>query len=63
METIWEFLRRILEADLKLRRETSAFMTPFIVHIGYRIDAQKLHLMPEKVKALMDAPLPTAVTE
>ena len=38
-------------------------MAPSVVHFGYRIGAQGLHPMPEKVKAVMKAPQPTTVTE
>ena len=38
-------------------------MAPSVVYLGYRIDAQGLHPMPDKVKAVMDALQPTTVTE
>ena len=38
-------------------------MAPSVVCLDYRIDAQGLHPMPEKVKAVMDEPQPTTVTE
>ena len=63
LETLGEVLRRIQEAGLKLKREKCVFMAPSVVYLGYRIDAQSLHPMPEKVKAVMDAPQPTTVTE
>ena len=37
-------------------------MATSVKYLGYRIDAQGLHPMPEKVKAVMDAPQPTTVT-
>ena len=58
MKTLGEVLRRIQEAGLKLRREKCVFMASSIVYLGYRIDAQGLHPMPDKVKAVMDAPHP-----
>ena len=61
--TLREVLRRIQEADLKLRREKCVFMAPSVVYLSYRIDAQGLHPIPEKVKAVMYAPQPTTVTE
>ena len=38
-------------------------MAPSVVYLGYRIGAQVLHPIPEKVKAVMDAPQPTMFTE
>ena len=38
-------------------------MAPSVVYLGYRIDAQGLHPMPDKEKAVMDAPQPTTITE
>lgn len=37
------------------------FMVPSVVYLGYQIDADGLHPipMPEKVKAVMEAPQPT----
>ena len=63
LETLGEVLRRIQEAGLKLRREKCVLMAPSVVYLGYRIDAQGLHPMPDKVKAVMDAPQPTIITE
>ena len=63
METLGEVLRRIQKAGLKLRREKCVFMAPSVVYLRYRIDAQGLHPMPDKVKAVMDAPQPTTVTD
>ena len=63
LETLGEVLRRIQEAGLKLRREKCVLMAPSVVHLGYRMDAQGLHPMPDKVKAVMDAPQPTIITE
>ena len=34
-----------------------------ISHLGFRIDAQGLHPVPEKVKAVQEAPKPRNVTE
>ena len=63
LETLGEVLRRIQEAGLKLRREMCVYMAPSVVHLGYRMDAQGLHPMPDKVKAVMYAPHPTTVIE
>ena len=38
-------------------------MAPSVVYLGYRIDAQRLHPTPDKVKAVMDAPQPTTAIE
>ena len=63
LETLGEVLRRIQKAGLKLRSKKCVFMVPSVIYLGYRIDAQELHPMPDKVKAVMDAPQPKTVTK
>ena len=39
------------------------FLAPSVSYLGYKIDGEGLHPLPEKVKAIQDAPTPKNVTE
>ena len=38
-------------------------MAPSVSYLGYVIDSQGLHPLPDKVKAIQEAPTPRNVTE
>ena len=58
-----EVLKRLQAAGLLLKREKCTFMAPSVIYLGHKIDAQGLHPIPEKVKAVQEAPKPNNVTE
>ena len=58
-----EVLRRLEEAGLRLKRNKCVFMVPFVVYLGHVIDAQGLHPIPDKVRALQAAPQPENVAQ
>ena len=58
-----EVLKRLEGAGLRLRRDKCTFMAASVTYLGYRIDHQGLHPVPEKVKAVHSAPEPRNVTE
>ena len=58
-----EVLRRLEEAGLRLKRNKCVFMAPFVVYLGHVIDAQGLHPIPDKVRALQAAPQPENVAQ
>ena len=58
-----EVLKRLAQAGLRARKKKCAFMAPSIEYLGYRIDARGLHPLPDKVKAVAEAPTPRNVTE
>ena len=37
-------------------------MSPSVTYLGYTIDAEGLHLLPEKLEAIVKTPSPTNVT-
>lgn len=63
LKNLDEVLRRLGEAGLRLKRSKCAFMQKEVEYLGHRVDAQGLHPVEKKVKAVMDAPTPTNVTE
>ncbi len=56
LATLEEVLNRLQTAGLRLKREKCIYMAPSVVYLGHRIDAQGLHPLPEKVKAVQEAP-------
>ena len=63
LKTLEIVLGRLQDAGLKLKRDKCLFMRSSVVYLGYLIDADGLHPMPDKVKAILEAPEPTNVTE
>ncbi|XP_043917844.1 uncharacterized protein K02A2.6-like [Protopterus annectens] len=63
LEMLNEVLRRLREAGLRVKRSKCAFMEKEAEFLGYKVDASGLHPLPNKVKAIQQAPAPTNVTE
>lgn len=63
LETLNEVLRRLREAGLRLKRNKCAFMEQEAEILGHKVDASGLHLLPNNVRAIQQAPAPTNVTE
>ena len=56
--------REILEiSGLRVRKKKCQFMATSVTYLGHQIDASRLHPMPDKVKAVEEAPAPKNVTE
>ena len=58
-----EVLRRMEQAGLRLSKGKCLFMAPSVEYLGYKIDAEGLHPLPEKVRAIERAPKPRNTTE
>lgn len=56
-------LHRLLEAGFHAQREKCVFQAKEVDYLGYRIDAEGLHPLEDKVKAIMEAPEPQDVSE
>ncbi|XP_064479086.1 uncharacterized protein K02A2.6-like [Ornithodoros turicata] len=52
-------LRRLCDANLKLKKSKCHFAMPEVRYLGHRINAEGIHTTEEKVQALLDAPEPT----
>ena len=57
-----EVLLRLEKAGLRLKRHKCAFMLPTVEYLGHHILADGLHPTDEKVRAILDAPVPKDVT-
>lgn len=58
-----EVLCRLEEAGLRLKRSKCAFTLKEVEYLGHIVDVQGLHPVEKKVKAIMEAPTSTNVTE
>ena len=62
LSALEEVLKRLGEAGLRLKKEKCVFMAPSVVYLGYQIDAEGIHPVSEKVKAVQEAPRPVSVS-
>ena len=63
LKLLEEVLKRMKKAGLKLCQDKCSFMSPSVTYLGYKIDADGLHPLPEKIEAIVEAPSPTNVTQ
>lgn len=63
LRTLNEVLRRLKEAGLRLHRRKCAFLQDEVEYLGHKVDAEGLHPVVSKVRAIEEAPSPTTVTE
>ena len=56
-------LSRLEEARLRLKKRKYVFMATSVTFLGHKIDAQGLHPLESKVRAVQEAPTPRNVTE
>jgi hypothetical protein len=63
LSSLEEVLKRLQNANLRAKKAKCKFLAPSVSYLGYKIDGEGLHPLPEKVKAIQDAPTPKNVTE
>ncbi|XP_014675604.1 PREDICTED: uncharacterized protein LOC106815629 [Priapulus caudatus] len=63
LRNLEEVLRRLAEVGLRLNRAKCIFMADEVIYLGYKISADGLHTVAEKVKAIAMAPQPKNVKE
>lgn len=56
-------LQRLQDAGLTLQRDKYVFFKTQVIYRGYVIDNDGLKKSPQKVKAILDAPIPTDVNK
>ena len=56
-------LDRLKSAELMLKKTKCMFEVPSIVYLGHEIDAEGLHPLPDKIKAISKAAIPKNTTE
>eukprot|EP00079_Xenopus_tropicalis_P035743 XP_017949514.1 PREDICTED: uncharacterized protein K02A2.6-like [Xenopus tropicalis] len=63
LENLKRVLTRLEEYGLRANKEKCAFFKDSIQYCGHIIDASGLHKFPEKIQAVLQAPLPKDVTQ
>lgn len=63
LEILSEVLGRLAKHNVHLKLPKCEFLKPEVVYLGFRINAEGLHPVQEKVAAVMRAPVPTNVNE
>ena len=63
LRTLETVLKRLSETGLHVKQSKCLFMVPSVSFLGHQIDADGLHPLKDKVKAIEAAPTPTNVTE
>ena len=63
LQSLKEVLVRLKQHGLRVKRAKCRFMVPSVEYLGYCIDKDGLHALPEKVAAIVEAPKPTNVQE
>ena len=64
LQALDDVLKRLETAGLRSKRSKCCFMAPPSVdYLGHRIDSEGLHPLPDKVKAVKEAPAPQNVGE
>ena len=55
-------MKRLSNADSRLKTKKGQFIKPSLAFLGYRVDKEGFHPVEAKVIAIKDAPSPTSVT-
>ena len=58
-----EVLKRLSKAGLRANLKKCEFMKSSVTYLGHVIDEQGLHPMPDKIRAIHQAPTPRSLTE
>ena len=63
LTSLEEVLMRLHSSNLRAKKSKCRFLVSSMSYLGYRLDGEGLHPLPEKVKAIQDAPTPKNVSE
>lgn len=63
LKIVAEVLERLYQHNIHLKQSKCEFLQPEVVYLGLKINAQGLHPVDEKVKAVRKAPVPSNVSE
>ena len=63
LDNLKEVLTRLETAGMRLKQQKCEFLMSEVEYLGHRISPDGLHPTPTKVKAIMEAPAPTNVSE
>ena len=61
LKALDEVLSRLDRAGLRVKQNKCAFMRQSVTYQGHRIDAEGLHPLPDRIRAIKEAPTPNSV--
>ena len=63
IQLVDQVLECLEKAGLRARKEKCQFFVSSVTYLGHKIDREGLHSLPDKVKAIQEAPSPTTIQE
>ena len=63
LKTLDEVLSRLDRAGLRVKKSKCEFLKSSVTYLGHRIDADGLHPLSDRVRAVKDAPTPNSVSK
>ena len=63
LKTLDEVLSRLDRAGLRVKKSKCEFLKTSVTYLGHRIDADGLHPLPDRVRAVKEAPTPNSVSK
>ena len=63
LHTLDKVLQILEKAGVRLKKEKCVFMVPSVEYLGHRISKEGLQPADDKVRAILEAPQPTNVSE
>ena len=61
IQLVDQVLERLEKAGLRARKEKCQIFMSSVIYLGHKIDGEGLHPLPDKVKAIQEAPPPTTI--
>lgn len=63
LQALEQVLDRLQKSGLWVRKDKYIFMSPSVIYLGHKIDAEGLHPLTDKIQVIVDAPSPQNVHE
>ena len=59
LQSLETVLDRLAKAGLHVKKNKCIFMSSSVIYLGHKIDSEGLHPLPDKVRAIVEAPCPS----
>ena len=63
LHNLEEVFRRLQSYGIRMKKSKCFFMRDSVTYLGHLINAEGIHATPEKIKAIVEAPMPTNVQQ
>ena len=63
LQNLEEVFRRLKSYGIRMKKEKCHFMRNSVTYLGHVIDSEGIHATPDKIKAIVEAPIPTNVQQ